>query len=80
MEVASKPFPFQNLPPTEASWPLRLARGLVISGVTSLSKVWMQVLNETRVYNSGRLTSRVRNLDRAPLLTVMNHTSIVDDP
>jgi len=78
--------------PIDISWPHPEGEGLKTSlwrwtsnvtvfAVGSLSKLWIQGLNTTVMYNEKTLFNLVeRREDGRSLLTVCNHTSTADDP
>jgi len=71
----------ESLPSQKSSLFSKMLRKLVLSTVTLGSKFVMEVMNETKVYNSEKLSREIllRSPGR-PLITVANHTSTVDDP
>lgn len=59
----------------------RWGSNFAIFTIGGLSKVWMQGLNTTFIYNENTLLKLVEQREEGrPLLTVCNHTSTADDP
>lgn len=75
--------------PAPESGPLRMARAVVLSAVTAGSIFYIRVLNDFKIVgkreNYDRFLEYVNDPDatrpgRRGLITVANHTSIIDDP
>lgn len=61
----------------------RIGTSIVVPGVAILSKIWTQLLNRTQVHHRDvfeRTLSDHHRKRSAPLITICNHSSCLDDP
>ena len=56
------------------------ARTIAIGGTMKTARLYMQVLNETRIENADIFQAAYDQRAKTPLLTVGNHASVLDDP
>lgn len=68
-------------PSHRTPWKWKISSRLVLAAVGTFSKLWIDWLNKTRIYNHQTLKNAVelREAGRG-LVTISNHTSCLDDP
>ena len=75
------PHPKEEPSATVRSTLWRWTSSVTVFLVGGLSKIWMQGLNASVVYNESMLLQLIEDREpNRPLLTVCNHTSTADDP
>lgn len=65
---------------SESNVLVKAARFATISSVCALSKTFIQGLNDFKIYHHDRFLRHARGARERGLVTVSNHTSVLDDP